>query len=283
MLCRVGPKKAPYRVHADLLCRSSAYFRRILQPNRRKADECSICQEKIRPRVEELTHCSAHCGVNFHFECLEEWKRTSPSPVKCPLCRREWKEVSLTRQNLPYTTQHDFEIYIEWLYRKRILTEYDEDGDELDDRYEALVDAYGIGERFEDKGFCNAVLHAIIEACADTGTYPPLYIVRMVYDNTNEPCDLRNLLVEIYIKVVGSGMEMEDTFETSCIDFLRDLSRALFKKIPVDDGDWSLADLKSFQTLRPMDDTEEDEDISSSGQDGGQLQWEEEDVEIEGV
>jgi hypothetical protein len=239
----------------------------------------------MSPRLQELTHCSAHCGVNFHFEFLEEWKRTrtAPSPAKCPLCRREWKEVSLARQNLSNITEHNFELYIEWLYRKRILTAYDEEDDEIGDRYEELVEAYKIGEHFEDKGFCSAVLHAIIEACADTYSYPSWPVVETAYKQTSGPCSLRNLLVEIYTKL-GLCEDTESALSNGSTDFLRDLSAALLKKVPVDSGDWSLAHLKGVQTLQPIDDTEDDEyekhdeDKSSSSRDRGHLQCEEEEI-----
>ena len=152
----------------------------------------------MKPGVEELTHCSSNCGVNFHFSCLEEWKKTAPHPVKCPLCRYEWKEPSLNTHSLSKIEEDTFDMYIEGLYRKKILATSDKD---VDERYERLVEAYAAGIYLKDEGFCNAVLHSILEACADANDYPAQRIVEMAYDqtdDTDESCALRELLVDIY-------------------------------------------------------------------------------------
>lgn len=169
MLFKIGSDEKPYSVHADLLCKSSAFFRKALQCNKQDAKgRCAICQYNMSPEYEELTHC-ADCGVNYHFSCLETWKEHAPSPVRCPVCRCEWKEISLDLHTLSDIEGPSFDLYVDWLYQEKLLFVRDE---LVNDRYEDLVEAYIVGKHLEDDSFCNAALHSIVESCANLDWFP---------------------------------------------------------------------------------------------------------------
>ena len=214
----------------------------------------------MKPGVEELTHCSSNCGVNFHFSCLEEWKKTAPNPVKCPLCRSEWEESSLDTQILPYVDEDTFDMYIEWLYRKKILATSDED---VDKRCEHLVDAYTAGKYLEDEDFCNAVLHSILEACADANDYPAQRIVEMAYDqtdDTDESCALRELLVDIYKQFGEEAWPSKAALDDAPKEFLHDLCMSLFSTSSAHEDERPSAILRIAENLEPIEDTDDDED-----------------------
>lgn len=119
----VGLNKQPFTIHADLLCRDSAYFRDLLQPNRRPVEgECSICHEDLLPHVEELTHCHASCGGNFHYICMVDWmQEAAPQEATCPLCRHAYKDPMYASHHLDNIDDRSFEMYVEWLYTGQIL------------------------------------------------------------------------------------------------------------------------------------------------------------------
>ncbi|KAJ5467170.1 hypothetical protein N7475_004922 [Penicillium sp. IBT 31633x] len=39
---------------------------------------------------EDLVWCKAHCGVNFHKGCIDQWLETAHAPT-CPMCRGDWR------------------------------------------------------------------------------------------------------------------------------------------------------------------------------------------------
>ena len=169
MLFKVGPKSRQYRVHLNVICKTSAYLRQIFQPNRKElGDECSICHEDIWPEIEEITYCKEQFGVNFHPACISKWKEQSPIPTKCPHCRYKWNHSLLSTHSLPDVDDRSFEMYVEWLYHARILATPDGEGN----CYKELFKAYAVGMRFENKDFCNAILHAIVKVIEEDDDYP---------------------------------------------------------------------------------------------------------------
>lgn len=212
--------------------------------------------------------------MNFHFSCLEKWKKTAPRPVKCPLCRYKWKESSPNTQTLNYVDEETFDIYIEWLYRKKILAT----SDDVDDRCEHLVDAYIAGTYFKDEEFCTALLHSIIEACVDGASYPTQRIVEIAYEHIDEPCSLRELFVDIYTRLGNGAWDIKSALNNAPKEFLYDLSMSLLRTSSADEGEeWTAKVRKSAQLLQPINDTddeddeeneEDNEDKSSSDQDG---------------
>ncbi|RYD70479.1 MAG: hypothetical protein EOP84_26640, partial [Verrucomicrobiaceae bacterium] len=90
---KVPGSKRQYTVHEDLLCSHSKTFKARLQKSRKsQQDECSICTEALDDRAQDLTFCRDGCGQNFHEECIDDWKKSQNGPMKCPMCRKLWKD-----------------------------------------------------------------------------------------------------------------------------------------------------------------------------------------------
>lgn len=270
MLCKIGSDETPYRKHTDLLCKSSAFFRKALQGNRQDAKgECFICQKELLPDVEELSHC-ATCGVHFHFSCQEKKNGQASPPARCPACLCDWKEPCHETQILSDIQVYPFEFYVDWLYRRRILETDDAD---CEYRYLDLIEAYIVGTQLEDDSFCNAVLHGLVESCVDEKWFPECDAIKEAYKSTPENCSLRKVLVQIFTKVHAN---FDDSFSLRNVlsgmpkEFLHDLTMALMEKTSDQDREWSLAALKEFPELRPLDDTDFHYAEDIGGQDGAE-------------
>jgi hypothetical protein len=187
----------------------------------------------MQPGIEELTHCNAHWGANFHFSCIEGWKERGPTPAKRPLCRREWKEISFNTQTFPNIYARTFEVYIEWLYRKRALADYDD----YNQYSEALVNAYCVGQQLQDDSFCNAILHATVEWFSDIYDYPSDDFLARVYNKTSGPCSLRKLMVDLYLNTNAEQTGLEDGWGDLPEQFVRELALAFMKRSSPEEKD----------------------------------------------
>ncbi|KAL5120335.1 hypothetical protein ACEQ8H_001625 [Pleosporales sp. CAS-2024a] len=122
-----------FTVHEDLICRTSALFKRELQKNRKyihhsaqtSTSDCVVCHEPLDPTLKDITYC-ATCGQNIHDTCIEQWKRaynrpsssSSSSLPTCPMCRAAWKNEPIFK-NLCLNYKVDAEAvqrYLDWLY-----------------------------------------------------------------------------------------------------------------------------------------------------------------------
>ena len=145
-------------------------------------------------------------------------------------------------------------MYTEWLYRKRVLVDYDG----FDELSEDLVGAYCVGIQLQDDSFCNAILHAMVEWFADNGYHPGDKCVNKVYEKTSGPCSLRKLMVDLYLNADVDEAELEDEWVNMPEQFVRELSLAFMKRSSSDEKDWTLATLKDVTELQGMDDTEDE-------------------------
>ncbi|KAF9701303.1 hypothetical protein EKO04_000449 [Ascochyta lentis] len=230
VVLRVGAQNKIYRAHEDLLCASSPLFREHIQPNRQDAEgDCSICHEELLPGICELEYCRASCGGNFHASCLDKWEeQAAPAVAKCPLCRHDLTIPPARTRLLRTVSERAFDIYIEWLYRSKILVGTVDDEDWLED----LVEAYTVGLHLEDQRFNKAILQSIVEVCVQESEYPSLYALQMAYEKTPGPCNLRDLLVGLYAESdLEHAMDGIDTCgEEMPTEFWRDLTSALIKR-----------------------------------------------------
>lgn len=63
---------------------------------------CAICQEDMYTE-ENLYCCSISCGHHYHYRCLAIWaehKIISYEKVTCPMCRVDWDESVITKENI---------------------------------------------------------------------------------------------------------------------------------------------------------------------------------------
>lgn len=237
----IGDTSRQYSVHLDLLCKDSGYFREVLQSNRKEIQGvCSICHEDLQPAVEDIIYCRAQCGVNFHLPCMQNWQLQSPKPLKCPHCRQKWNN-SMHRQSLPDVDASIFEMYIEWLYHARIRTSPPGEGD----CFGELIQAYEMGILFENQDFCIAILHAIVEVIEEDDAYPSPADVAMAYGFPDEEYSLRELLVDVYMRMFGTEQRIWDLWDDLPYAFLQDLMQAFIDNAPVKDKTETMEALRS--------------------------------------
>ncbi|KAG9192688.1 hypothetical protein G6011_11422 [Alternaria panax] len=245
-----------FTISEDLLCSTSGFFQRRLQPKRKPFDEdteCSICKEKLEPGVNDLVYCTAHCGSNFHYNCIERWrteKREARQKIKCPFCRHDWPENS---NEIAVHENHDirpdpFSIFIEWLYHSHIAVEFHLDGDELDETPEPqikeFIDAYVLGIKLKSSMFCRDVLEALLETSEETSRYPGPDAIHAAYNNTTRGSVLRLALIQLYANAAEAHWFKEEEDNDYPREFLQDLTAVLLEKDP-DDRKWGLAKMKA--------------------------------------
>ncbi|KAH6637385.1 hypothetical protein C7974DRAFT_450262, partial [Boeremia exigua] len=200
LTCKVGPQEKFFRVHADLMCKTSRVIRNKIQRKRRKIEgDCPICHEELRPEAEDLTFCDASCGRNFHSSCMTGWIQRATAAATCPLCRHDWVQVSDRTLDMTDISERGFEIYVEWLYYAKIPIETDG----LDECWKDLIEAYFLGIKLQDLDFCIAILQSIKEVGVDENDFPGPEAVKLAYDKTCEPCPLRYVLVSMYMRSQG--------------------------------------------------------------------------------
>jgi len=92
-----------------------------------------------------------------------------------------------------------FEIYMHWIYSGTIpvlkLTDDDSNADAIS---MDLLRSYLLGDRVRDNDFKKAILQEIVLHIASRNTFIKYSGVKLVYDNTTGPCNLRALLVDLY-------------------------------------------------------------------------------------
>ncbi|KAJ8116396.1 hypothetical protein OPT61_g2176 [Boeremia exigua] len=237
MICTVGPQKKQYKLHEDLIFKSSPFFHRGVQPKRRDIEgDCPICHEELQEGIDALTYCSASCGGNFHHKCFAQWKRQSNAKAKCPLCRYDWVTPSNQTVHLTNTSERGFEIYVEWLYRGRILAE----NNDTNKCFEDLINAYITGMEVDDRSFCYAVLQSMIEVAIEDDTFPDSNVVNLAYSKTSNPSNLRKLLVEVYVRSNLTASHLRDYWDTFSREFLCDLTLFLMDAASPDKRTWTL-------------------------------------------
>jgi hypothetical protein len=212
------------------LCNKSEFFRKKLQPKRKPFDDNTDCKE--------LTYCTAHCGNNFHYKCMERWKdakRAAGEAVKCPFCRHTWAAENnmTTVHRLPKISATAFSIFSDWLYHTRIVVEDVETGfEEHLPNMVALVTAYVLGLHLKHSTFYQAVMEALLETAKDTSICPGPVVIGCAYENTRKGSVLRHVIVRLFAQRGQAKWRDMYKIEGYPVDFLKDLVSALLKQQP---------------------------------------------------
>jgi hypothetical protein len=170
---------------------------------------------------------------------MQNWKLQSPKPLKCPHCRQKW-DGGFHQHSLPDVDDSSFEMYIEWLYHARIRTSPPDEGGCFDE----LIQAYEMGILFEDRDFCNAILHAIVEIIEEDDDYPTPADVAMAYAFPDDE-DLRELLVDVYMRLFRKKEGIYHAWDILPEPFLQDVFQALMENVPVKDKTETMEALRS--------------------------------------
>jgi hypothetical protein len=129
--------------------------------------ECPICHEDLDPSKEDVTFCRASCGQNVHEECMEQWMQAQKGTPRCPLCRKFWKQkredlITLGEELDPDAVQ----VYLDWLYTKRIVFQMDPYG--LEEYFSfSLLTAWIVAESMQDVDFRHQLVAKYVSATAN--------------------------------------------------------------------------------------------------------------------
>lgn len=166
--------------------------------------------------------------------------------------------------NLPTISDRGFAIYAKWLYRARIQAKVKDDGEQH--VHMELIDAYSVGLHLDDQDFCKALLQAIVEFSVDDISWPGEEAVKMAYEKTTGQCDLRELLVGIYMRLdTESGDITHGSIKGLPVEFLRDLTMAFLNKVPKEQKVWTLEALTADLLPNAVADEEAEESDEAVG------------------
>ena len=146
---------------------------------------------------------------------------------------------------LDTVSERGFEIYVEWLYRSRVLAGTKGYRATILD----LIDAYVLGVSVYDPAFCNVTLQSIVEVCVEDRVYPFQKAVQKAYNNTTGPCALRQLFVGLFVEIPARSFSARKhgsfaaRFNHFPIEFLRDLSLTLLKRPSAEAKVWTAENL----------------------------------------
>lgn len=140
-----------------------------------------------------------------------------------------WKESKEGVVYLPEDNPTAFEVYVTWLYARKIATMH-ASYDEFDDLAEAIV----LGEKLQDVQFKNALTDCLI-ACTENGdSYPPPTIVQKIYECTPRTAPVRRLLVDMWVWYAEDYWLTNNEVELDRLEksFLGELASKLIKHQP---------------------------------------------------
>jgi len=253
-----GEEPTEFTVHEDLLCLASPYFRAALQPKRRALEEdpdaeCGICQDPLEPGVNDLTHCAATCGKNFHYDCIQAWKANKPGQgaLTCPNCRQGWVAESnkIKTRAFHELDKVGYSIYQEWLYRGHVCIPDDVPEDEshnVNSSYGSLIKAYLVGVRVKDAKFATAVVETFLDVIKESGIYPGPGYIQYAYDRASPTSILRRFLIQIYLKFGHAEWfdESDPRFHRFPAEFMSNLVQEIFTHGFECNKDWDVEELK---------------------------------------
>ena len=141
-----------------------------------------------------------------------------------------WREANERLIRLPEDEPEIFEIYMCWLYHKRIPTIRQEPADGSTE-YLRLIKAYIFGDKIQAKGFQNVIIDAMIEKKEDKDKEGPFWCheipdhdcVNTAYQNTRPDSPLRKLLVDLW--ALSAEAELDGPLPDA---FLRDMVEKLW-------------------------------------------------------
>lgn len=102
-----------------------------------------------------------------------------------------------------------------------------------------------MGIFFEDQDFCIAILHAIVEVIEEDDDYPSLADVAMAYGFPDDDYSLRELLIDVYMRLFHEEDGMFHAWDILPELFMQDLFQALMKNAPVQDKTETMKALRS--------------------------------------
>jgi len=143
----------------------------------------------------------------------------------------KWEESNNRIIQLPTNQPATFNLYAQWLYTRRIpsgnstfnIKTYQKE-------VRKLVNAYILGDQFQDTGFKNAVVDAFLsvdEIQDEEGTqfYPGGGCIKQLYEGTPGPCGFRRFLVDTFLR--DCSYELLEGCEPP--EFFQDLAVASLK------------------------------------------------------
>ncbi len=78
--------------------------------------ECPICFEELKKSTdnneetkEETIMSCVTCSKYIHTDCISLWKKSSPKPTTCPLCRQLWSDGALGKEENGYLNFADMQ------------------------------------------------------------------------------------------------------------------------------------------------------------------------------
>ncbi|KAL1601736.1 hypothetical protein SLS60_006651 [Paraconiothyrium brasiliense] len=260
---KIGTSKRVFKIHEDLLCERSPFFRCYLQPKRKEIQgDCPICIDELKSGVKELTYCTT-CGGNFHSECIENLRKHSSLPLRCPLCRRScsnhFRSPGDSSKSFPEIHAADFATYNEWLYSGTIGCDSVHEED-----FKPLVSAYLFSLEVEDRKFGTAILQAMLEVYKDDGLYPEQDAIALAYDmevSFGQRAGLRRLrtfLIDTYLAAAKSTWFEDEDWHKYPPEFLRDFAVAMLMQHPRKNK-WNIDTWKAKLEVEEEDEDEEEE------------------------
>jgi hypothetical protein len=243
---QIGRSRDDHTIFGDQICNHSTFFRSALQPKRKPIEgTCSIYHDSLQPGIKELTFCAKQCGITFHYDCIQKWKKKRGNEALiCPNCRATWPADTDTIKVFPELDVTGFEIYLHWILHQEICMETTEPGK---GDLRTLIKAYLLGEHIADAPVRLAVLQGSLKLYKELGRYPGLALVRFAYEQSKPRSGLRKFVVQVYM-LAGSTKWLDfDNLSKFPVEFMRDLTISLLRvqKMQRKETEWDLEAAKN--------------------------------------
>ncbi|KAK5120435.1 hypothetical protein LTR85_006374 [Meristemomyces frigidus] len=160
--------------------------------------------------------------VNEHLIC-------NASMYFATAMKQEWREGRRRVLDLCDENPKTFNIYLNWLYRKKLVIGYTEDQNAVEhSKWSCLVNAYILGDKLIDPDFKDVVTDAMVllyltKRHAGVRVYPGCSHRVKLYENTTEGSKARKLFVHLFAAYKTPHAEIERDPK----EFLVDLTRSL--------------------------------------------------------
>ncbi|KAH5589137.1 hypothetical protein HBI45_223650 [Parastagonospora nodorum] len=219
---RIPSIERRFTVHEDLICRTSTLFKKELQNNRKivehaaEAEECCICQEVLDPTIKDIAYC-VKCGQDIHDCCIEQWKRSSTTPIKpgavrplpkCPMCRADWKTEPLIK-SLALNDKLDAEAvqrYLDWLYSG--LLHIPATMSRKTEVFNlALIKCWAVAITMEDKCFKNVVVRTFFSEVTAQFWFES---VRWAFANGGAKDEIKEFVIDVFMSDMEAGWFSKD-------------------------------------------------------------------------
>ncbi|QIW96667.1 hypothetical protein AMS68_002185 [Peltaster fructicola] len=103
-------------------------------------------------------------GTQQQSYCIHSQLLCADSQFFRSATKKEWKEGQNREIALPEDTTEVFDIYIQWLYQKKILCQIDDSNPvdkEVSDQYRLLIDVFIFGDKVQDIPLKDATINAL--------------------------------------------------------------------------------------------------------------------------